>query len=134
MRITSRLLIIHFFAILAVWLSTYLVGLDILMSLLYIVVISIEIYNLRYENKKVKWLSGILWLALPLLLSVLTIFKLYNLAIFLLVFWFTPIIPLISLKTSFFANYPFYYYVLVSLPFILILYFYLLANLLRKGN
>ncbi|NLJ72515.1 MAG: hypothetical protein GX333_05855 [Syntrophomonadaceae bacterium] len=134
MRIASRILVIHFFAILAVWLSTYIVGLDIFMSLLYIVVISIEIYSLKNENKKIKWLSGILWLAIPLLLSILTIFKLYSLGIFLLVFWFTPIIPLISLKTYFFANYPLYYYILVGLPFILILYFYLLANLLKKDN
>lgn len=132
MQIAFRLFFIHIFAILAIWLSTYIVGLDVFLSLVYFVVISWEVYSLRGEPKQVKWLTALLWLGIPVILSFLTIFNLSNLSIFLLGFWFTPLLPILSIKIIIIANRPLYYYILIWLPFILALYFYLLISFAKK--
>lgn len=129
MLAVSRLLGIHFFAALAIWLSTYIVGLDILLSLVYLVVISMEISSLRKEPVVTKSIAGLLWLGIPIILSIMTGFKLSSLAIFILEFWFTPILPILSLKPYVFASgRPLYYYILIYLPFIMVFHFILLTR------
>ncbi len=123
------LLGIHVFACLAIWLSTYFPGLDIFLSFLYLIIITREICDLRGTSLRTKYLAGVLWLGLPLILSFITYFNLIAESIFLLIFYFTPLLPLISIKPYVFSNgTPLYYYVLLVLPFVLIVYFYLLVK------
>ena len=122
---TLGLLGIHFFAALAIWLSTYIVGLDIFLSLVYLLIISVEVKSLQKEPLKVKWWAAALWLSIPLILSFMTFFNLSGMTIFLLEFWYTPVLPLLSLKPYLFdSGRPLYYYILIILPLIFSLHFY----------
>lgn len=124
-----RLLGIHLFAALAIWLSTYIVGLDILLSLLYLTIITGEVKSLREEKTMIKGLAAFFWLLPPLLLSFMTVFHLNYLTIFLLGFWYTPLLPLLSIKPYLFASgIPLYYYFLVSLPLLFSIHFYFLTR------
>ncbi len=130
-----RLLGVHLFAALAIWLSTYVVGLDIFLSWLYLIIITGEVKSLREEKVEVKWLGALLWLMPPLLLSFMTVFHLNNLTIFLLSFWYTPLLPLLSIKPYLFANgVPLYYYFLVTLPILFSMHFYLLMVSLKHTS
>ncbi|HZK43490.1 MAG TPA: hypothetical protein VFC73_04310 [Syntrophomonadaceae bacterium] len=124
-----RLFFIHFSAALAIWLSTYIVGLDILLSLIYILIISFEISSLKKQKVPTKLMAGTLWIGIPLTLSILTSLKLSNITIFILEFWYTPILPIISFKPYIFSSgFPLYYYILIWLPAILFIHFYLLTK------
>ncbi len=127
--VALRLLSIHIFAILAVWLSMYFPGLDIFLSFIYLIIISREIYDLRWEPLLIKGIAGLLWLSLPLILSLITYFKIISEGIFLLIFWYTPILPIISIKAYVFSNgVPLYYYILLVSPLVFTVYFYLLVR------
>lgn len=129
MSAVARLLAIHIFAVLAIWLSTYIVGLDIILSLVYLVVISMEIRDLRKESVITKRIAALLWLGIPITLSIMTDFNLNSLAIFILEFWFTPILPILSLKPYVFASgRPLYYYILIYLPVVMAIHFFLLVR------
>lgn len=127
--VALRLLGIHIFAVLAVWLGMYFPGLDIFLSFIYLIIISQEIYDLRGESLLVKGVAGLLWLGLPLILSLITYFKIISEGIFLLIFWYTPILPLLSIRTYVFSNgLPLYYYILLVSPLVFMAYFYLLVR------
>lgn len=124
-----RLLGIHIFAVLAIWLSTYLPGLDILLSLVYLAVINMEIRSLEKETIITKGIAALLWLGIPAYLSIITSFRLSDIGIFLLEFWFTPILPILSLKPYVFdSGRPFYYYALIWLPVVMAVHFFLLVR------
>lgn len=100
-----RLYFIHFFAVLAIWMSTYFPGFDIFCAVLYIIFISWEIRNLYTWKKGKKFISGLCWLIPPVLLALIAksnivIGDLSNLSFFVLQLWYTPFIPLVSLTTS----------------------------------
>ncbi|NLB89292.1 MAG: hypothetical protein GX790_08730 [Syntrophomonadaceae bacterium] len=124
-----RLLIIHVFAALAIWLCTYIAGLDIILSLVYLVVISMEISSIKNESLLTKGVTALLWLGIPTLLSIITSFRLSNIGIFILEFWFTPILPILSLKPYVFeSGRPLYYYALIWLPVLMAVHFFLLTR------
>lgn len=119
-----RLLGIHVFAVLAVWLGSYMAGLDIVLSLIYLIVISMEIKSLQKESYLTRGITALLWLGIPAFLSLITVFRLSDIGIFILEFWFTPILPILSLKPYVFpSGRPLYYYALLWLPVVMAVHF-----------
>lgn len=118
-----RLYFIHFFAWLAIWMATYLPGLDVLLSIIYLVIIVQEIIPLRKYSLIKRWSALIIWQSPGLLLSFVSItpwswlgFREYG--FFILEFWYTPILPLLSLSRLMVGEYPLYYYLLLMMPVI----------------
>ncbi len=121
---------IHLFAAIAIWLASYYPGLDIILSLLYLFVISMEagITKEKWEKKKIllSWQGPAMILSL-LSIAGLQMADLSNLSFFLLEFWFTPVIPLLSLiNPGLILDHPFYYYLLLLMPVLLSAYYYIL--------
>jgi hypothetical protein len=120
---------IHFFAFFAVWFSTYFPGWDIALSVLYLAIIGIESKNSRDLSWGCRVISAIIWQAPAIALCVIIITGLSagglsNYAIFLLQFWHTPLLPLVSLfPGTLYAGKPVYYYILLGLSFFMVLYY-----------
>lgn len=130
----ARLYFIHIFAFLAVGLSTYYPPGDILLALLYLLVIGVEARSLRSFSVRNRWAVILAWqgpgiLLLLLVISHTSIWDLSNYAFFTMLFWYTPLIPFLSLLPgSFWRGWPIYYYCLLSLPLIMMVYHYVLSN------
>jgi hypothetical protein len=125
----SRLYFIHITAIAAGILSTYFPGMDILVALLYLLLIGFEARRAYQLPRWKQSLTALIWQAPGILwaLILITSFNLmgvYEYAIFLLQFWFTPLLGVISLSGwYFYFDKPIYYYLLIYLPFISFLYY-----------
>jgi hypothetical protein len=139
-----RIYFLHTFAILAVWLGMYFPGLDIMLSILYLILLREEGKHgaqLLCDNKK-QGLVALLWqlpgffLGTSVLLEFdrLTDFAYYF--IFMLELWETPILPLLSLlPTGTITDKPIYYYCLfVMVPVLSILYYLPGHNLMKKKS
>lgn len=103
-RAVLRLYFIHFFAVLAIWMSTYFPGFDIFCAFLYIFFISAEIRSVYSWEKRKKFILGLSWIIPSAVLALIAknnivMGDLSNLAFFILQLWYTPFIPLISLIT-----------------------------------
>lgn len=124
-------------AFLAVWLSTYYPGLDILLAFVYIVVLSAEACRLKGYNRLRIFLIALFWQGPAALLSLLAmgVFYIYALsdnAIFLLEFWTTPLLPLLTLNEFNYWQKPLYYYILLAAPGLLGIYYYVMNRLQNK--
>lgn len=129
-----RLYTIQIFSFLAVWLSTYYPGMDILLSLVYLAVICWEARSIINFNRTQKVLTALLWQGPAAIISLIFVTGinvpvLSNNAIFLLEFWSTPLLPLLSIQVLTFMNRPLYYYLLLTLPVLTGIYYYLLATI-----
>ncbi len=117
--ITLRLLWIHIFAWGAVWLMSYWSGWEYLAAVLYLLVITLEADSLRGVEWGKRLLSSLAW-QIPgfsmafILLTGWDPGGIYNYAIFLLLFWMTPILPWLALLPPSDLAYPSYYYGLIG--------------------
>ncbi|ABI67729.1 hypothetical protein [Syntrophomonas wolfei] len=138
----ARLYIIQLFAFLAIWLSTYYPGMDIFLSILYFLLIALEARSPQNLKKRDILIIIILWqgpaavLGLMLLSGMNAGFWSLN-APFLLEFWATPLVALLScFKGPLLAGKPLYYYCIIATPVLLGFYYYLLSIplLLKQKN
>lgn len=128
-----RLYCIHIFACLAIALSMYFPGLDLALAIIYLISIGIEA-GLNHSCTRVRVLVIILIWQLPgLILSLTSIapagmWGQANYAFFILEFWYTPLVPLLSCLSGWvIQGKPLYYYLLLGAPIIIGGYYYLLA-------
>lgn len=134
LKAIARLYIIHIFAFLAVAISTYYPPWDIILSLLYLLVIGNEARSLRDFSSNSRHLVIFTWQAPGILLfllviSHLAIWDLSNYAFFIMLFWYTALVPLLSLLPGmFWRGWPLYYYILLTLPFIMTAYHFILSS------
>lgn len=125
-----RLYFIHIFAFLAVWFSTYYPGIDILISISYLIVIALEARLIKHLEKWEKVFIFILWQITGIFFSLaklieINVHYLNDYAIFILQLWYTPVIPLVSIiPEPYNFDKPFYYYLLIGMPIIMAVYFY----------
>ncbi len=130
-----RLYFIHISAFGAGVLSIYFPGLDIIVSIIYLLVIALEAHR-AYElplNKKIIivliWQAPAIFFA-GICISRLNFMGLYEYAIFMLQFWYTPLVGLLSLAgITVYSDKPLYYYLLIYLPFISCFYYTALASI-----
>ncbi len=128
-----RLYLIHIGAFLAVGLSTYYPPWDILLVFIYLLIIGLEARTLKMWSPGSRWKIILAWqgpgiLLLGLIISNLTIWDLSNYAFFIMLFWYTPLMPLLSLLPGIiWRGWPLYYYLLLALPFIMAGYHYFLS-------
>lgn len=127
-----RIYVLHFSAILAVWLAMYYPGLDILLAIIYLILLWEEGKNTWQLQPKLlrQALVACLWqlpgffLAGSILLGLdrLTEFAYYF--VFILELWHTPVLPLISLLPVWTARgLPVYYGLLFAMVPVLTLYY-----------
>ncbi|MDD3852156.1 MAG: hypothetical protein PHD40_00700 [Syntrophomonadaceae bacterium] len=121
-----RLYIIQIGAFIAVWLGSYYPDLDILLSLFYILIISMEIIDIRGIDVKEKLKVLIFWQGPGAILSLMvlgqSIYLISGDIIFIMEFWNTPILPILSLFPAINGQ-PVYYNLLIATPLIMSLYF-----------
>ena len=127
--IVFRLYFIHIFAWLAIWLAMFRPGLDLILSIIYLVIVAVEFRSLGRHSKGLGWGSFIIWQApgFVFALASLTPWSWWGLkeyAFFLLEFWYTPVVPLLSLLNGVIAGYPLYYYVLLGMPLLFGVFFW----------
>jgi hypothetical protein len=129
-----RLYLIHISAFLAVGLSTYYPPWDIVAAILYILIIAVEARNIRMNPASSKKIIIIAWQGPGIILSLLamshiTMWDLQNYAYFIMLFWYTPLVPFLSLLPGlFWRGWPLYYYCLLSLPFLMAAYQYAFSH------
>ncbi|MGI5921785.1 MAG: hypothetical protein ACOX6I_08630 [Syntrophomonadaceae bacterium] len=123
----------------AVWLGTYFSPLDMLLTLLFFLVIAVETRSqVAVGAKPVR--TAMVWQAPGLVLSIAILSGWWQYVgagqyfIFLLEFWSTPVLPLISILAQPFLPYPSYYYMLLSTPFFLSLFYLILTALVFTRN
>ncbi|MFA7149250.1 MAG: hypothetical protein WC109_10580, partial [Syntrophomonadaceae bacterium] len=98
LKAIARLYFIHIFAFLAVAISTYYPPWDIILSLLYLLVIGSEARSLRDFSSNSRRLVILTWQAPGILLFLLVIshtaiWDLSNYAYFIMLFWYTALVP-----------------------------------------
>ena len=136
LKAIARLYVIHIFAFLAVGLSTYYPPWDILLALLYLLIIGIEAHSLRNFNTTCQLAVILAWQGPGILLclgivSGITVWDLSNYAFFIMQFWYTPVLPFLSLLPGFvWQGYPVYYYVLLALPLLMSAYHLAIGNMM----
>jgi hypothetical protein len=126
--IVLRLYFVHIFAWLAVWLAMYYPGLDLLLSMVYLLIVAAEIRPLRRCSNGLKWGSFLIWQAPGIIFALISLLPwswwgLKEYGFFLLQFWYTPVVPLLSLLHLTIAEYPLYYYLLLGMPLLLAFFF-----------
>lgn len=131
--IALRLYFIHIFAWLAVWLAMYYPGLDLIMSIIYVMIITAEIRSLHRCSRRLKWGSFLIWQAPGIIFSLISLISwswwgLKQYGFFLLQFWYTPVVPLLSLVHWTVDGYPLYYYLLLGMPLLFFAFFMLLVH------
>ncbi|MGI5880342.1 MAG: hypothetical protein ACOX6L_07085 [Syntrophomonadaceae bacterium] len=126
-----RLYIIQITAFIAIWLGSYYPDLDILLSLFYILIISMEIIDIRNMELKEKLKALILWQGPAAILSLMVLFQSIYLVsgniIFIMEFWNTPVLPVFSLLPSINGQ-PLYYNLLLATPLIMSAFFFALTG------
>lgn len=131
-----RLFFIHITAIAAGVLSSYFPGMDIIVALLYLLIIGMEARRACDLPWWKRSITALIWQAPGLFFAVVLITSfnvmgVYEYAIFIIQFWFTPLLGLVSLAgLYFYLDKPIYYYLLILLPFISSLYYLGIASLI----
>lgn len=129
-----RLYFIHITAIAAGILSSYFSGLDIIVAFLYVLIIGIEARRAYQLSRRKQILTALIWQAPGLFLAFILITSnnflgVYEYAIFIIQFWLTPLLGLISLAGVYlYLDKPLYYYLLIYLPLICSLYYIGMAS------
>jgi hypothetical protein len=95
---------------------------------MYLVIIAAEVRSLRRSSKCLSWGSFFIWQAPGFVLALVSLtpwswLGLKDYAFFLLEFWFTPVVPLLSLLNGVIAGYPLYYYALLAMPLLFAIFF-----------
>lgn len=121
MKSVARLYFIHIFAWLAIWLASYYPGLDVILAVIYLVIIASQLRLLGIDSPCQAVSGFFLWQAPGIIFSLASLLHwswwgLKEYAFFLLMFWYTPVIPLLSLLRGGLAGYPLYYYLLIAMP------------------
>lgn len=130
---------VHIFAFLAVWLSMFFPGLDILLSIIYLLIVG-YISRMPQSSCMQRVTVAACWQGPGIILSVLihshiAWLDISNYCYFIMEFWYTPVIPLLSLITLKMPNgYPLYYYLLLFMPLIMSLYFFLCTSAANKNR
>ncbi len=129
-----RLYFIHISAFGAGILSIYFPGLDILVSFIYLLVVALEARRAYELSQLQKIIIVLIWQAPAIFWAAICItafdfMGLYEYAIFILEFWYTPLVGLLSLAgISIYSGKPLYYYILIYLPFISCIYYIGIAS------
>ncbi len=132
--VVSRLYIIQIFAFFASSLSMYIPGLDLVLSILFLVIIFIETRLHARLSIRENLAVIVLWQGPAVFLAVYTFFALRfwalnDYAIFILQFWGAPLLPIWSLiDIKIIAEYPLYYYLVLIAP-VFLAFFYLTASM-----
>jgi len=121
-HVLPRLYLIHIFAVIAIWLSTYYPGLDILLAIIYLYIIARE----AGFKEDLKWKQAgivvLLWQLPGLILVLLLLINPF--AVFFLQIWCTPLLPLLSLIKGIVIGEKFsHYIVLLCIPLFFIAYY-----------
>lgn len=136
LRSIFRIYYLHLGAVLAVWLAMYFPGLDIVLSILYLLLLWQEgkyTYRMMGSPKK-QALVAIIWQLPGFILGSSVILGLDRLTdfayyfIFILELWVTPVLPLVSLIPAWtIMERPVYYYLLFIMVPVLAVYYTLPA-------
>jgi len=133
-----RLYLIQLFAGIAVALAIYFPGLDLALAFLFCLVIGAEAVIYKGNSWRSILVTALVWQLPGLLLSMQSIAPAgmwgeANYGFFVLQFWYTPLVPLLSCLAGYFIQgKPIYYYVLLGAPLLLGLYYCLAAALGRR--
>lgn len=133
-----RLYSIQLFAGIAVALAIYFPGLDLVLALLFCLVIGAEALMYKGNSWRSILVTVLAWQLPGLLLSLQSIAPAgmwgeANYGFFVLQFWYTPLVPLLSCLAGYvIQGKPIYYYVLLGAPLLLGLYYCLAAALGRS--
>jgi hypothetical protein len=136
LKAIARLYFIHIFAFLAVGLSIYYPPWDIVLAVLYLLIIGVEAYSLRNLSIGRQLAITLAWQGPGILLflgiiSGLKVWDLSNYAFFIMQFWYTPLLPFLSLLPRFiWRGSPLYYYGLLTLPFLMAAYHLVIGNIM----
>lgn len=132
LRSIFRIYIIHLSAILAIWLAMYYPGLDVILSILYLLLLWEEgKYTLRTFRSPLKQkIIAVIWQLPGIILGSSVILGLDRLTdfayyfVFILELWVTPVLPLVSLLPAWsILDRPLYYYLLfVMVPLLAVYY------------
>lgn len=140
LKAVIRLYLLQISAFLAIWFSTYYPGLDILLAFVYLIIIRIEAGLVKgYPRRKILRLA-LIWQGPAAFLGLLVMGDFYvkalgENAIFLLEFWSTPLLPLLTPLTGFnYFNHPLYYYMLPAMPWLTGIYYYAMSILQSNTN
>lgn len=109
--------------------GTYYPGLDIFLSFSYLFIIATEARAIRKNAKAAKALTSFYWQLPGFVLSITSLMGLETYSLFILQFWHTPVMPLLSfltIPTS--ASKSLYYYCMLLMFLLLSLFYYALAK------
>jgi len=143
LRALFRIYLLHITAFLAIWMGMYFPGLDIVLSVLYLILLWEEgkSSSRMLLNHKKQALVAMLWQLPGFILSVSVILGLDQLTdfayyfIFILELWQTPILPLISIIPVWtILDKPLYYYLLFMMVPVMAVYYYLPARKLSENS
>jgi len=110
-------------------LGTYYPGLDIFLSFSYLFLIATEARVVRKKTRATKALASFYWQLPGFILSITSLMDLETYSLFILQFWHTPVMPLLSfltIPTS--AGKSLYYYCLLLMSLLLSLFYYAFAG------
>lgn len=139
-RRVIRLYLIQIFACIAIALAIYFPGLDLALAFLFCLVVGAEAVMFKGDSRKSCLITILIWQAPGLVLSLMSISPAgmwgeANYGFFVLQFWYTPIVPLLSCLSGYaIQGKPIYYYLLLGTPVLMGLYYYLAALLDRGGQ
>lgn len=133
-KAVARLYLLQLSAFLAVWFSTYFPGLDFLLALVYLIILGLEASRLKGFACSQILLITVIWQGPAAILSIMAVvnfyfFSLSDNAIFLLEFWSTPLLPLLT-PLGYFNNFdkPLYYYLLLAMPWLIGLWYFIFGS------
>ncbi|MGE5390755.1 MAG: hypothetical protein ACM3PE_06780 [Deltaproteobacteria bacterium] len=135
-----RLYLIQIFASIAVALAIYFPGLDLVLSLIFCLVIAGEALIYRNDSWQRNLFTVVIWQLPGLILSLMSIMPAdmwgeANYGFFVLQFWYTPLVPLLSCLSGYILlGKPVYYYLLLWMPVILGLYYSVAMAVGRRSS
>lgn len=119
---------IHISALFAIALASYYPGLDIVLAILYIIILTVEGLTANFNSFKTR-IAAAISLQMPglilaiFILAKITRWDLSSYSLFILQYWYIPLIPLISLLSFVTeAGIPLYHYILMGLPLLMSIY------------
>jgi len=135
-----RLYSIQLFACMAVALAIYFPGLDLALAFLFCLVVGAEAVMYKGNSWRSILIIVLAWQLPGMVLSLMSISPAgmwgeANYGFFVLQFWYTPIVPLLSCLSGYVVQgKPIYYYLLLGTPMLMGLYYCLAASLGRGAE
>lgn len=136
----SRLYSIQIFACIAVALAIYYPGLDIVLSIIFCLAVMGEAFIFGDDLWWRNLLTLAVWQLPGIVLSLMSIMPAgiwgeANYGFFVLQFWYTPLVPLLSCLSEYsLCGKPIYYFLLQSMPVILGLYYCIALIVGQRSN